>query len=233
MLQMGMGPIEVIASSVYTTNPLSEKKEGEKGRLFLPNHTSFVDPPAVDYALRAMGLEPHYFGTAGLWKIPGINLIFIFGDFHKVHRGKNNAGGMVDTAVKLINQGIDVVFWPEGHIPHRDGSGDYPPVKLKTGAARVAAQTRCEVIPVGQVGARRVMSGDLLKSGTGVATAGARMWLPHRDWRVVYIGAPIKGLSRTKEDTRPDATLILTEMAAAWRVARDRRKELSKRRLSS
>jgi len=213
-----MGPLDMTMWSGFPEFLANQPKD--KGILFLPNHTSLCDPPTVDFALTCLGLKPYYMATAGLWQIPVINLVFIFGNFVKVHRNSSRAGAVVDIGTDLINSGKNVVMYPEGHIPKKEDSGDYEPVSIKTGAARIYNNTGCSVVTIGQTGARKVSSGGRIKQVAGGATA--RIRSPQR---CVYVGEPMRG--EPSGDIRRDTERIKASLTSSWQVAIDRRIELT------
>ena len=73
-----------------------------------------------------------------------------------VERLSANAAGAYDAAVAAVRAGECVVVYPEGTLT-RDP--DLWPMVGKSGAARIALETGCPVIPVGQWGAH-----DLLRA---------------------------------------------------------------------
>ncbi len=72
-----------------------------------------------------------------------------------VYRETADASQSYSEAVKAVQAGECVVIYPEGTLT-RDP--DLWPMRGKTGAARVALETGCPVIPVAQWGAHRILS---------------------------------------------------------------------------
>ena len=72
-----------------------------------------------------------------------------------VERLSRNAVGAYDAAVAAVRDGECVVVYPEGTIT-RDP--DLWPMVGKSGAARIALETGCPVIPVGQWGAQELLA---------------------------------------------------------------------------
>jgi 1-acyl-sn-glycerol-3-phosphate acyltransferase len=60
------------------------------------------------------------------------------------------------TAAQALEQGRALVIYPEGTITY---DPNLWPMKGKTGAARLAFDTGCPVVPVGQWGAQELMPG--------------------------------------------------------------------------
>ena len=72
-----------------------------------------------------------------------------------MERLSKNAAGAFDAAVAAVDRGELVVVYPEGTIT-RDP--DLWPMVGKSGAARIALETRCPVVPVGQWGAQELLA---------------------------------------------------------------------------
>ena len=72
-----------------------------------------------------------------------------------VERASSTAVGAYDAAVAAVRAGECIVVYPEGTIT-RDP--DLWPMVGKSGAARIALETGCPVIPVGQWGAQELLA---------------------------------------------------------------------------
>ena len=72
-----------------------------------------------------------------------------------MERLSRNAAGAFDAAVAAVRRGELVVVYPEGTITRDPGLW---PMVGKSGAARIALETRCPVIPIGQWGAQEVLA---------------------------------------------------------------------------
>ena len=72
-----------------------------------------------------------------------------------VERLSKNAAGAFDAAVAAVRDGRCVVVYPEGTITRDPGGW---PMTGKSGAARIALETGCPVIPVGQWGAQELLA---------------------------------------------------------------------------
>ena len=73
-----------------------------------------------------------------------------------VERGTNSAVQALQAAVTAIEAGKTVVIYPEGTVTFDE---QLWPMVAKSGAARIALQTACPVIPIGQWGAQDIMWG--------------------------------------------------------------------------
>ena len=76
-----------------------------------------------------------------------------------VERQSARSADALAAVTQAVTDGRAVIIYPEGTIT---GDPDLWPMVGKTGAARIALQTGCPVIPVGQWGAQDVMYGNRL-----------------------------------------------------------------------
>lgn len=199
-----MGPISATMETDLPNGP---------GLLFIANHSSLIDGFTINYTLRCLGLDPVFLAAAGLWKIPIFGSILNRGNHIPVYRGTDRAREALEQAKSVLTAPTPrpVVMFPEGGIPHWSGSQDQPPSDFKTGAARLWRDTGVPVIPIAQLGARRVVSGGVIKKVTLFSTAGVR-----RPKQLVQIGAPIEGLNG---DTEHDTIRMKEELTKVWERA--------------
>lgn len=127
-------------------------KEG--GFLLTPNHISYVD--VFGFALFAFdsGREPYFLGKESVFRIPVAGKILKRAGMVPVFRESGQAAAAFQAAVQAVQAGKCVVIYPEGTLT-RDP--DLWPMTGKTGAARIALETRCPVIPVAQWGAQEIL----------------------------------------------------------------------------
>ncbi len=123
------------------------------GVVVVTNHISHFDPVALGHYMYENGRVPRLLGKASLFKIPVFGTIILRAGMIPVHRGSAQAAHAYADAVKAVENGDCVVFYPEGTIT-RDP--DVWPMTGKTGAARVALSTGCPVIPIAQWGPHEV-----------------------------------------------------------------------------
>lgn len=124
------------------------------GFVVVTNHISHFDPVALGHYLYDNGRVPRLLGKASLFKIPVFGRIILKAGMIPVYRGSAEAAHAFTDAVKAVEHGDCVVFYPEGTIT-RDP--DQWPMTGKTGAARVALETGCAVIPVAQWGPQEIL----------------------------------------------------------------------------
>jgi 1-acyl-sn-glycerol-3-phosphate acyltransferase len=97
---------------------------------------------------------PRYLAKSGLFKNRVLSSFLTAAGQIPVERLSRNAKGAFDAAVAAVRAGECVVVYPEGTLT-RDP--DLWPMVGKSGAARIALETGCPVIPVGQWGAHDLL----------------------------------------------------------------------------
>ena len=125
------------------------------GCIIVLNHVSHVDPLTAAHLVYDHGRLPHYLAKSGLFKNKALGAFFRAAGQIPVERLSRNAVGAFDAAGQGVHEGKCVVVYPEGTIT-RDPDGW--PMTGKSGAARIALETGCPVIPVGQWGAQQLLA---------------------------------------------------------------------------
>lgn len=178
--------------------------------LIVPNHDAIADPAIVIAALRSVGVQPVIMATAGLWRIPLLGRALTREGHIAVHRGTHRAAAALDEAVEALTAGRHVLIYGEGRLPRRIDAAAAPPESFRTGLARLARAAGTPVVPLGQVGARRITSGSRVKQLAGVVTAPIRRPRLH-----VHIGTPI----RLSVDIQAATAQAHAAVCRAWRTA--------------
>ena len=124
------------------------------GCLLVLNHVSYVDPLTSAHIVWDHGRLPRYLAKSGLFRNRALAYFLRAAGQIPVDRLSANAAGAYDAAVAAVRAGECVVVYPEGTIT-RDPDGW--PMVGKSGAARIALETGCPVIPIGQWGAQELM----------------------------------------------------------------------------
>ena len=125
------------------------------GCILVFNHISHVDPLLAAHFVYDHGRLPRYLAKSGLFKNRGLSFFLRAAGQIPVERLSRNAVGAYDAAVQAVRDGECVVVYPEGTLtrdPH------LWPMTGKSGAARIALETGCPVIPVGQWGAQALLA---------------------------------------------------------------------------
>ncbi|MDW4904516.1 lysophospholipid acyltransferase family protein [Streptomyces sp. ADMS] len=118
------------------------------------NHNSHADPFAYAHYQYNSGRVPRFLAKSGLFGKGFIGAAMRGTGQIPVYRETTDALSAFRAAIDAVERGECVAFYPEGTIT-RDP--DQWPMTGKTGAARVALQTRCPVIPVAQWGANELL----------------------------------------------------------------------------
>lgn len=126
------------------------------GVVFVVNHISNFDPIAFGHFLVYAGRWPRYLGKASLFQIPLLGRLITACGQIPVERSSHDTVRALARALEAIREGKSVSIYPEGTIT-ADPEGW--PMTGKSGAARIALETGCPIVPVGQWGANEVMPG--------------------------------------------------------------------------
>ncbi|GAA1766902.1 lysophospholipid acyltransferase family protein [Nocardioides hankookensis] len=151
---------EPIVRSALVATTTHEWIDGERipesgGFILVLNHVSHVDPLTAAHIVYDHGRLPRYLAKSGLFKNKALGYFLRAAGQIPVERMSKNAAGAFDAAVAAVRDGECVVVYPEGTIT-RDPDGW--PMTGKSGAARIALETGCPVIPVGQWGAQEILA---------------------------------------------------------------------------
>jgi 1-acyl-sn-glycerol-3-phosphate acyltransferase len=131
-----------------------ENIPAEGGFLLCVNHISYVDVFGFAHFAYDSGREPYLLGKESVFRIPVGGRILAKAGMIPVFRETGQAADAFRAAVDAVHEGKCVAIYPEGTLT-RDP--DLWPMAGKTGAARVALETRCPVIPVAQWGAQEIL----------------------------------------------------------------------------
>ncbi|EFE66896.1 acyltransferase [Streptomyces viridosporus ATCC 14672] len=131
-----------------------ENIPAEGGFITAVNHNSHIDPLAYAHFQYNTGRVPRFLAKSGLFKKGFVGAAMRGTGQIPVYRESTDALSAFRAAIDAVERGECVAFYPEGTLT-RDPDGW--PMTGKTGAARVALQTKCPVIPVAQWGANEVL----------------------------------------------------------------------------
>jgi 1-acyl-sn-glycerol-3-phosphate acyltransferase len=133
-----------------------DKVRQTSGVIFVANHISNADPLAVGQFLAFSGRWPRFLAKASVFTIPVVGRIIAACGQIPVHRGSTQSKDALVAAAQALAQGRALVIYPEGTITY---DPNLWPMKGKTGAARLAFDSGCPVVPIGQWGAQELMPG--------------------------------------------------------------------------
>ena len=133
--------------------------DGEKipetgGFILVLNHVSHIDPLTAAHIVYDHGRLPRYLAKSGLFKNRALAYFLTSAGQIPVERLTKSAVGAYDAAVAAVRNGECVIVYPEGTLtrdPH------LWPMTGKSGAARIALETGCPVVPVGHWGAQDLL----------------------------------------------------------------------------
>ena len=133
----------------------AENLPAEGGYVVCPNHYSYVEPLLFAHFLVDHGHAPRFLGKVEVFRMPVVGAVVRRADQIPVYRESERASDAYRAAVEAVRAGKAVAIYPEGTLT-RDP--DLWPMRGKTGAARVALETRCPVIPVATWGAQEMLA---------------------------------------------------------------------------
>jgi 1-acyl-sn-glycerol-3-phosphate acyltransferase len=118
------------------------------------NHISHIDPITLAWLLYEHGRLVRYLAKDALFSTPVIKHIVRDAGQIPVSRLTADAANAFEAACEAVRNGACVGIYPEGTITKDPGGW---PMRGKTGAARIALETGCPVIPIGQWGAQDIL----------------------------------------------------------------------------
>ncbi len=151
--------VAIVKPTLLTTTK-HEWIDGEKipatgGCVIAMNHVSHIDPLTLGWLLYEHGRLVQYLTKDALFRVPVIKYVVRDARMIPVSRRTTDAARAFDAAVASVRNGGCVGVYPEGTIT-KDPTGW--PMRGKTGAARIALETGCPVIPIGQWGAQEILA---------------------------------------------------------------------------
>lgn len=126
----------------------------DRGCVVVANHNSYADPLIVAHFLNDHGIMPSFLGKVEVFRLPVVGRLLKAAQQIPVYRETGQAADAYRAAVDAVRAGHCVALYPEATLT-RDP--ELWPMRGKTGAARIALQTRCPVIPVAQWGAAAII----------------------------------------------------------------------------
>jgi 1-acyl-sn-glycerol-3-phosphate acyltransferase len=123
----------------------AENLPASGGFVVVPNHISHADPLVVAHFLYDNGRLPRFLAKASLFDVFFVRRVLRGAKQIPVYRESREAGDAYREAVAAVRRGECVVVYAEGTLT-RDP--DLWPMAGKTGAARIALETGCPVLPM-------------------------------------------------------------------------------------
>lgn len=125
------------------------------GFVLVSNHLAHIDPLTVAHILYDHGRIPRYLAKAGLFRNRFLGFFLRSAGQIPVKRLTSDATGAYSAAVDAVRAGECVVVYPEGTIT-RDPA--LWPMVGKSGAARIALETGCPVVPLAHWGEQEILA---------------------------------------------------------------------------
>ena len=132
----------------------AENLPRDRGFVAVSNHISHVDPFVFAHFLNDEGIVPHFLGKVEVFRIPLIGAVLRGAGQIPVYRETGQASDAYRAAVQAVQDGKCVGIYPEGTVTREPNLW---PMRGKTGAARIALETGCPVVPVAQWGAQEIL----------------------------------------------------------------------------
>lgn len=129
------------------------------GVLLASNHISYLDPIAIGYVGLRIRRPVRFLAKIELFrkKVAGVPimgiLLKLIGQI-PVSRGSRDAASSLGAAEDALRAGEMVSIFPEGTISYET----FEPMEPKTGAARLAIETGCPVVPIAIWGSHRALT---------------------------------------------------------------------------
>jgi 1-acyl-sn-glycerol-3-phosphate acyltransferase len=123
----------------------TERLPRSGGLVVVPNHISHIDPLVVAHYLYDNGRWPRFLAKASLFDLFFVGRVLRGAGQIPVYRESVGAGDALRDAVAAVRAGECVVVYAEGTLT-RDPHGW--PMAGKSGAARIALETGCPVLPM-------------------------------------------------------------------------------------
>ncbi len=172
------GRVWMLFSGVRATATFEEALDPSQSYVFLSNHVSWFDIPALLHVLPG---KVRFVAKRGLFQVPIFGWALKAGGFIAVDRGDKSSGREVlRSALENLREGGSVVFFPEGT---RSPDGRLGP--FQRGGFLLALKSGMPLVPVGIEGSFEVMrrSGLKITPGTIQVHCGAPVDLSAREVR--------------------------------------------------
>jgi 1-acyl-sn-glycerol-3-phosphate acyltransferase len=156
-----------------------EKIEGNKSYIFMSNHASNLDPPAIAFTLEH---TLRFVAKKSLAKIPMFGIAIRLAKMIIIDRDNaQSAREAINRAVRDLTGGVSAFFFAEG-----TRSIDGKLQKFKKGGVMLALKTKLPVVPITIVGSYDLLPKNTLRIRPGVVK--------------VIIGEPIDTSNYTEDD---------------------------------
>ena len=161
------GKIVLAVSFIRVRSEGVEKLDPTGSYVFVANHSSYMDIPAL---LSVLPQQYRFFAKSGLYRIPFLGWHLRWAGHLPVDRSnaRNSLKSMSAGAQAVRDRGISLVLFPEG------GRSPTGLREFREGAAYIAIKAGVPIVPVAIVGMRELlpMNSIHIRSGTVVVRVG-------------------------------------------------------------
>lgn len=130
-----------------------ENIPSEGGALVAANHRSYLDPLVMAYAMGLRNRPVRFLAKKEVTDAPVVGQLSKALGAIRVDRGSGDSSPMIEAA-RCLRAGELVTVFPQGTIPRGHDFFD-PMLKGRHGAARLAIETGCDIVPVGLWGSEQ------------------------------------------------------------------------------
>lgn len=145
---------ELVAPYADISFENTEKIPSEGAAIVVFNHRSYFDPTVMGLLIAKAGRNIRGLGKKEVFDVPIVGRLMRASGGIRVDRG-TGSDEPLDAAIESVRGGELLMLAPEGTIPRGPAFFD-PELKGRWGAARLAAETKAPVIPVGLWGTEKV-----------------------------------------------------------------------------
>lgn len=137
-----------------------DKLPREGGFLLVCNHLSNIDPVCLLWVMMKADIPVRIMAKSELFKVPLLGGAMRQMKLLPVNRRAKDPGAILASAAQALREGECVAIYPEGTLTL---DPELWPMRIKTGAARLALDTGAPVIPFIHWGEQKIMrSGSVL-----------------------------------------------------------------------
>ncbi len=137
-----------------------EKLPREGGYLLVCNHLSNIDALCLLWVMMKADIPVRIMAKAELFKVPLLGGAMRQMRLLPVNRRAKDPGAILASAAQALREGECVAIYPEGTLTM---DPDLWPMRIKTGAARLALDTGAKVIPFIHWGEHKIMYPEKLR----------------------------------------------------------------------
>ena len=151
IFRLGFPPVRAVGMALVPARVEGRERIPARGPyIVVANHLSWIDPPLIEFAF---GRAIRWMAKSEMFEAPIIGgFLRIIGSF-PVRRGESDRRAIV-TALKVLEAGLPLGFFPEGH---RSETGTL--LRGHPGVGLLAVRSRAPLVPVGVIGTRHAVVG--------------------------------------------------------------------------